>query len=149
MLACNFETRCLRCSLDISAIKGQQDTGTIKYDYLVYAVGAETQTFNIKGVREYSCFMKELKDAEKVCVVSCVSWDLGRHNLLLCPISFVPQSWIVSLYKSFPMLLRHSQTSKGIESAALSAEDPKGAADVDRLLHLGELVAISSWSAFF
>jgi NADH:ubiquinone reductase (non-electrogenic) len=38
----------------------------IKYDYLVYAVGAETQTFNIPGVKENSCFMKELKDAEKV-----------------------------------------------------------------------------------
>ena len=38
----------------------------IKYDYLVYAVGAETQTFNIPGVKENSCFMKEVKDADKV-----------------------------------------------------------------------------------
>ncbi|PSR76382.1 hypothetical protein PHLCEN_2v8478 [Hermanssonia centrifuga] len=38
----------------------------MKYDYLVYAVGAETQTFNIPGVREHSCFMKELDDAEKM-----------------------------------------------------------------------------------
>jgi NADH:ubiquinone reductase (non-electrogenic) len=29
------------------------------------AVGAETQTFNIPGVREHSVFMKELHDAEK------------------------------------------------------------------------------------
>lgn len=52
--------------LDTSPIKGKQDSGEIKYDYLVYAVGAETQTFNIPGVKEHACFMKELKDAEKV-----------------------------------------------------------------------------------
>jgi NADH:ubiquinone reductase (non-electrogenic) len=39
---------------------------TLPYDYLVYAVGAETQTFNIPGVKENACFMKEIKDAEKV-----------------------------------------------------------------------------------
>ncbi|KAF9517464.1 hypothetical protein BS47DRAFT_1326181 [Hydnum rufescens UP504] len=57
-----------------SPIKGQQDTGSIKYDYLVYAVGAETQTFNIPGVKEHSCFMKELKDAEKLrtTVMDCI-----------------------------------------------------------------------------
>lgn len=38
----------------------------MKFDYLVYAVGAETQTFNIPGVRENACFMKELDDAEKM-----------------------------------------------------------------------------------
>ena len=38
----------------------------MKYDYLVYAVGAETQTFNIPGVKENACFMKELDNAEKV-----------------------------------------------------------------------------------
>ena len=38
----------------------------MKYDYLVYAVGAETQTFNIPGVKEHACFMKELDDAERV-----------------------------------------------------------------------------------
>ena len=39
---------------------------TIPYDYLVYAVGAETQTFGIKGVKEHACFMKELADAERM-----------------------------------------------------------------------------------
>ncbi|KAF8342834.1 putative NADH dehydrogenase [Cantharellus anzutake] len=59
---------------DTSPVKGQQDSGTIKYDYLVYAVGAETQTFNIPGVKEHSCFMKELKDAEKMrtMVMDCI-----------------------------------------------------------------------------
>ncbi|KAF8201148.1 pyridine nucleotide-disulfide oxidoreductase-domain-containing protein [Mycena galopus ATCC 62051] len=36
------------------------------YDYLVYAVGAEVQTFGIPGVTENACFMKELSDAEKM-----------------------------------------------------------------------------------
>lgn len=51
---------------DSSEIKGAVSTTTIPYDYLVYAVGAETQTFGIPGVREHACFMKELHDAEKV-----------------------------------------------------------------------------------
>jgi NADH:ubiquinone reductase (non-electrogenic) len=32
----------------------------------VYAVGAEVQTFNIPGVKEHACFMKEINDAEKM-----------------------------------------------------------------------------------
>lgn len=50
---------------DASEIKGAVSTTTIPYDYLVYAVGAETQTFGIPGVKEHACFMKELHDAEK------------------------------------------------------------------------------------
>ncbi|KIK01192.1 hypothetical protein K443DRAFT_678656 [Laccaria amethystina LaAM-08-1] len=51
---------------DNSEIKGQVSTTTIPYDYLVYAVGAEVQTFNIPGVKENACFMKELADAENM-----------------------------------------------------------------------------------
>ncbi|GJE93987.1 NADH dehydrogenase-like protein [Phanerochaete sordida] len=51
---------------DMSEVQGLTSTTTMKYDYLVYAVGAETQTFNIPGVRENACFMKELDDAEKM-----------------------------------------------------------------------------------
>jgi NADH:ubiquinone reductase (non-electrogenic) len=51
---------------DSSEIKGAVSTTTIPYDYLIYAVGAETQTFGIPGVKEHACFMKELQDAEKV-----------------------------------------------------------------------------------
>ncbi|KAK7689597.1 hypothetical protein QCA50_007389 [Cerrena zonata] len=50
---------------DESEIQGLISSTTLKYDYLVYAVGAETQTFNIPGVKEHACFMKELEDAEK------------------------------------------------------------------------------------
>ncbi|KAI0666467.1 FAD/NAD-P-binding domain-containing protein [Trametes maxima] len=51
---------------DTSEVQGLVSSTTIPYDYLVYAVGAEVQTFNIPGVREHSCFMKELDDAEKM-----------------------------------------------------------------------------------
>lgn len=63
----------------------------IKYDYLVYAVGAETQTFNIPGVKENSCFMKEVKDADKVFLQNV----LLRWYTCLTPSSFVKLSWIV------------------------------------------------------
>ncbi|KZT06661.1 FAD/NAD-P-binding domain-containing protein [Laetiporus sulphureus 93-53] len=51
---------------DTSEIQGLVSNTTISYDYLVFAVGAEVQTFNIPGVREHACFMKELEDAEKM-----------------------------------------------------------------------------------
>ncbi|KAL0958838.1 hypothetical protein HGRIS_014155 [Hohenbuehelia grisea] len=52
--------------VDNSEIQGEVTTTTISYDYLVYAVGAEVQTFGIPGVREHACFMKELHDAERM-----------------------------------------------------------------------------------
>ena len=55
-----------RCMTVNSDNKGTMSSTTIPYDYLVYAVGAETQTFNIPGVKEHACFMKELNDAERV-----------------------------------------------------------------------------------
>ncbi|ORY29649.1 putative NADH dehydrogenase [Naematelia encephala] len=51
---------------DMSDIRGAAGSVTIPYDYLVYAVGCENQTFGIKGVPEYACFLKELSDADKV-----------------------------------------------------------------------------------
>lgn len=39
---------------------------TIPYDYLVVGVGAESQTFGIKGVLEHACFLKETWDAQKI-----------------------------------------------------------------------------------
>ncbi|KIP03321.1 hypothetical protein PHLGIDRAFT_31854 [Phlebiopsis gigantea 11061_1 CR5-6] len=51
---------------DTSEVQGLVSSTAMKYDYLVYAVGAETQTFNIPGVRENACFMKELDDAERM-----------------------------------------------------------------------------------
>ncbi|KAJ3497493.1 hypothetical protein NLJ89_g10343 [Agrocybe chaxingu] len=51
---------------DNSEIKGNVSSTTISYDYLVYGVGAEVQTFNIPGVKEHACFMKELSDAERM-----------------------------------------------------------------------------------
>ncbi|KAJ7363837.1 pyridine nucleotide-disulfide oxidoreductase-domain-containing protein [Mycena albidolilacea] len=52
--------------IDNSDIQGAVSATTIPYDYLVYAVGAEVQTFGIPGVTEHACFMKELQDAEKM-----------------------------------------------------------------------------------
>ncbi|GAA5934137.1 uncharacterized protein JCM15063_000564 [Sporobolomyces koalae] len=52
--------------LDNSEIKGEVAGTEVAYDYLVYAVGAENQTFGIKGVKEHACFLKEVWDAEKI-----------------------------------------------------------------------------------
>ncbi|KAI8889861.1 FAD/NAD(P)-binding domain-containing protein [Backusella circina FSU 941] len=52
--------------IDSSEVKGDVAEGTIPYDYLVIGVGAESQTFGIKGVKEYGCFLKEVWDAQKI-----------------------------------------------------------------------------------
>ncbi|WWC65152.1 uncharacterized protein I303_107766 [Kwoniella dejecticola CBS 10117] len=51
---------------DLSDVRGAAGSVTIPYDYLVYAVGCENQTFGIKGVNEHACFLKELSDADKI-----------------------------------------------------------------------------------
>lgn len=51
---------------DKSEVKGQTGKITIPYDYLVYSVGTENQTFGIEGVKKHACFLKELNDAEKI-----------------------------------------------------------------------------------
>ncbi|GAN07750.1 NDE2 mitochondrial exteRNAl NADH dehydrogenase [Mucor ambiguus] len=52
--------------VDNSEVKGDNATSTIPYDYLVIGVGAQSQTFGIKGVEEYGCFLKEVWDAQKI-----------------------------------------------------------------------------------
>jgi NADH:ubiquinone reductase (non-electrogenic) len=39
---------------------------TLPYDYLVIAVGAVSNTFNIPGVEDYAIFLKELGDARRI-----------------------------------------------------------------------------------
>ncbi|CAD6580551.1 MAG: NADH:ubiquinone oxidoreductase, partial [Tremellales sp. Tagirdzhanova-0007] len=51
---------------DLSDVRPDADSVTIPYDYLVYAVGCENQTFGIKGVNDHACFLKELSDADKI-----------------------------------------------------------------------------------
>ncbi|THH16304.1 hypothetical protein EW146_g4320 [Bondarzewia mesenterica] len=51
---------------DETEIQGEVSSTTIPYDYLIYGVGAETQTFGIPGVKENALFMKEIQDAERM-----------------------------------------------------------------------------------
>lgn len=39
---------------------------SLEYDYLVVAVGAQTATFNIKGVKENTYFLKNIQQAQKI-----------------------------------------------------------------------------------
>ena len=45
----------------------------VTYDRLVVAVGAQTNTFGIPGVREYCCFLKQVEDARRIrsAIVNC------------------------------------------------------------------------------
>jgi NADH:ubiquinone reductase (non-electrogenic) len=51
---------------DNSDIKGETNATEVPYDMLVVSVGAENATFGIPGVREHSCFLKEIGDAQQI-----------------------------------------------------------------------------------
>lgn len=51
---------------DNSDIQGAVAETEIPYDMLVIGVGAENATFGIPGVREHSCFLKEIGDAQRI-----------------------------------------------------------------------------------
>ncbi|KAI1144523.1 FAD/NAD(P)-binding domain-containing protein [Hypoxylon sp. FL0543] len=51
---------------DNSDIKGKVHETEVPYDMLVIGVGAENATFGIPGVREHSCFLKEIRDAQAI-----------------------------------------------------------------------------------
>lgn len=51
---------------DDSEIKGDISQTEVPYDMLVVAVGAMNATFGIPGVREHSCFLKEVGDAQAI-----------------------------------------------------------------------------------
>ena len=51
---------------DDSEVKGESCSTEVPYDLLVVGVGAENATFGIPGVKEHSCFLKEVGDAQKI-----------------------------------------------------------------------------------
>src|SRR5271155_5054530 len=51
---------------DDSEVKGDTMETEVPFDMLVVGVGAENATFGIPGVREHSCFLKEVGDAQKI-----------------------------------------------------------------------------------
>ncbi|KAL8817629.1 MAG: hypothetical protein Q9223_003581 [Gallowayella weberi] len=51
---------------DESEIKGDTFATEVPFDMLVVGVGAENATFGIPGVREHSCFLKEVGDAQRI-----------------------------------------------------------------------------------
>ena len=51
---------------DESEIKGDTSSTSVPFDMLVVGVGAENATFGIPGVREHSCFLKEVEDAQQI-----------------------------------------------------------------------------------
>ena len=38
----------------------------VEYDKLIMTVGAQTNTYGIKGVREYCCYLKQIEDARRI-----------------------------------------------------------------------------------
>ncbi|KAI0166408.1 hypothetical protein GGR57DRAFT_25051 [Xylariaceae sp. FL1272] len=61
----DYERKVIKIS-DNSDVKGTIHETEVPYDMLVIGVGAENATFGIPGVREHSCFLKEIRDAQAI-----------------------------------------------------------------------------------
>ncbi|KAJ5773530.1 hypothetical protein N7457_008426 [Penicillium paradoxum] len=61
----DYEKRIVYIS-DDSEVKGDISHTEVPFDMLVIGVGAENATFGIPGVRENSCFLKEVGDAQNI-----------------------------------------------------------------------------------
>lgn len=72
---------------DASEIKGATTETEVPYDMLVIGVGAENATFGIPGVREHSCFLKEIGDAQRIrkkimdCVETAAFKDQSKEEV--------------------------------------------------------------------
>ncbi|KAI9758987.1 MAG: External alternative NADH-ubiquinone oxidoreductase mitochondrial [Chaenotheca gracillima] len=69
----DYEKKIVHIS-DESDVKGDNVVSEVPFDMLVVGVGAENATFGIPGVREHSCFLKEVGDAQAIRkkVMDCV-----------------------------------------------------------------------------
>ncbi|RJE20485.1 NADH dehydrogenase [Aspergillus sclerotialis] len=77
----DYEKRVVYIS-DDSEIKGDTSHTVVPFDMLVVGVGAENATFGIKGVKEHSCFLKEVGDAQKIRkrVMDCVETAMFKDQ---------------------------------------------------------------------
>lgn len=101
----DYERRVV-CVKDESEIKGDSSSTEVPFDMLVVAVGAENATFGIPGVKEHSCFLKEVGDAQQIRkrIMDCVETasfkdqsDEERRRLLHMVLS-QPQSSCIGKY---------------------------------------------------
>lgn len=77
----DYEKRLVYIS-DESEIKGDTSNTVVPFDMLVVGVGAENATFGIPGVKEHSCFLKEVGDAQKIRkrIMDCVETALFKDQ---------------------------------------------------------------------
>lgn len=77
----DYEKRLVYIS-DDSEVKGDVSDTVVPFDMLVIAVGAENATFGIPGVKEHSCFLKEVGDAQKIRkrIMDCVETALFKDQ---------------------------------------------------------------------
>ncbi|PGH17629.1 hypothetical protein AJ79_00990 [Helicocarpus griseus UAMH5409] len=77
----DYEKKVVHIS-DESQIKGDTSTTEVPYDMLVVGVGAENATFGIPGVRENSCFLKEVGDAQEIRkrIMDCVETAIFKDQ---------------------------------------------------------------------
>ncbi|KAF3398472.1 External alternative NADH-ubiquinone oxidoreductase [Penicillium rolfsii] len=77
----DYEKRVVLIS-DDSEIKGDISHTEVPFDMLVIGVGAENATFGIQGVREHSCFLKEVTDAQNIRkrIMDCVETAMFKDQ---------------------------------------------------------------------
>ncbi|KMP08633.1 external NADH-ubiquinone oxidoreductase 1 [Coccidioides immitis H538.4] len=77
----DYERKVVQIS-DESEIKGDTSQTEVPFDMLVVGVGAANATFGIPGVKEHSCFLKEVGDAQKIRtrIMDCVETAIFKDQ---------------------------------------------------------------------
>ncbi|WEW61706.1 NADH:ubiquinone oxidoreductase [Emydomyces testavorans] len=77
----DYERKVVKIS-DESEIQGDTSQTEVPFDMLVVGVGAENATFGIPGVKEHSCFLKEVGDAQKIRkrIMDCVETAIFKDQ---------------------------------------------------------------------
>ncbi|KAK2755090.1 NADH:ubiquinone oxidoreductase [Arachnomyces sp. PD_36] len=77
----DHERKVVRIS-DDSEVKGDISSTEVPYDMLVVGVGAENATFGIPGVKDHSCFLKEVGDAQRIrkTIMDCVETAIFKDQ---------------------------------------------------------------------
>ncbi|KAJ6634797.1 putative NADH dehydrogenase [Pseudolycoriella hygida] len=62
----DFKKNKISCTLNLPQVSSPSSTIDLTFDHLIIAVGAYSNTFGIKGVKEHAFFLKEVADARRI-----------------------------------------------------------------------------------
>lgn len=101
-----YVTMYVQVTSEIKNEIGEEESFLVPYDYLVYAVGAQSGTFGVKGVKEHCYFLKEIPDAMELRTALVDTFERVSHSFVMS-LSIV----MISLCDTPPLYIIHPSHS--------------------------------------